>query len=61
MVKTVFIKEHCPKCNARLSIQNDRISTYVECIFCGFTRDLKVESPQDKIDWSTVKDVKQHA
>jgi len=33
--------QHCPKCNWMLTIEKDQYGWFVECISCGYMRDLK--------------------
>ena len=33
--------QFCPKCKGKVYIDRDEYGWYVECITCGYTRDLK--------------------
>jgi len=38
----------CPRCNWRLNIAKDQHGWFVECINCGFTRDLMLAQAKNK-------------
>jgi DNA-directed RNA polymerase subunit M/transcription elongation factor TFIIS len=39
---------HCPKCNWILNVEKDHYGWFVECISCGFTRDIKLLQVKSK-------------
>ena len=38
----------CPKCQGTLNLASDMYGRYVNCLQCGFTRDLPETLPQPK-------------
>ena len=36
-----IVKIRCPKCHGQLSKESDFFGVYLECLQCGFTKDLK--------------------
>jgi len=46
---------YCPKCNWILSVEKDQYGWFVECINCGFTRDIKLFQVNKKINSVTNK------
>ncbi len=36
----------CPKCQGALTLASDMYGRYVNCLQCGFTRDLPETTPQ---------------
>ena len=40
----------CPRCSGKISLESDSVGNYLECIFCGYTKDIETISPLVKID-----------
>lgn len=43
LTQTAKIIKNCPRCGNRLSIEIDCFGHYMDCIVCGFTKDLDNE------------------
>jgi len=48
--------ESCPKCQGKIYIDRDLYGWFVQCLMCGFSRDLEeLDTSQDKSIGSKVK------
>ena len=48
-MEMIFFKA-CPKCRGDLHLDRDPYGVYVECLQCGFTRDLTDEQVRDLLE-----------
>lgn len=47
--RKVITYRNCPRCNWKLNVAKDQHGWFLECINCGFTRDVKPVHAKNKV------------
>ena len=53
--RRIFLKQ-CPRCSGDLSRDSDQYGSYVHCLQCGYTADIKQPSATETLNMPIVRD-----